>query len=158
MNDSNILPFPTVEKKAWETLSFFLQPPVQYASSDIAYRLLEVLHSSAFPLAIETTFQSELTSALYYSQQKGIEYFREICRVLPFSRLEEWNNVFLLPQTTLSRIYQEVKELNVFECKILMREIDTRLKYSWQKSFISSYNSLRSIVYNHHQYLLSQIR
>lgn len=64
--------------------SITFNPDIEYTSSGVKYRLLEVLHTSASYIAINSLLESQTSRTLYHSDQKGIEYFHELLQILPF--------------------------------------------------------------------------
>lgn len=155
----SIIHFPS-PNDSWNTtespFDWFRFWETQTTENGITYPFQKQLSASVSPVAVTSYFQSLVDHNLLLPKNPyWAAYFSELLKTLSYASFKvEWNNIFLLPTTTLNYIHTQALELSVFECKNIIVEIDRVL--TWLKStpqLRSSYNHVRSIIFKRYEEL-----
>ena len=116
----------------------------------VAYSFLDEINVSAEVGSIEDRVSSIVEEKLLLPQNSfGFWYFEELLDTLSFERHEnKGSNVFLLPEYVFTYIQTQVVNLNAFECKNLLIQIDKIIVWLAEATnLISAHYHIRSIIF-----------
>ena len=123
----------------------------------VKYSFLDQTNMGTWADLVVESFNSMVEEKLLLPHNSvGFWYFQELLDTLSYERSRNnGSNVFLLPAHVITYIDIQVRNLNVFECKNLLIQIDKIIKWLHDATYlISSYNHIRSAIFKRFEELV----